>query len=258
MLKFYIKLLGTKYLQTMRWIWFIPCMKIYIGLKLYAVLSPSFTWHQSWILARLHEDWDWSNIYIVPSQPPTWAQGSGHGLRSFMLKFYIKLVGTKYLQTMRWIWFIPCMKIYIGLKLYAVLSPSFTWHQSWILARLHEDWDWSNIYIVPSQPPTWAQGSGHGLRSFMLKFYIKLLGTKYLQTMPWIWFIPCMKIYIVLKLYAVLSPSFTWHQSWIFSPPARSTRKAIVATPIVRVRVRVYVRVPVTLIYLLYVQVCFF
>ena len=38
---------------------------------------------------------------------------------SFTLKL---LVGPHYLQTLSWIWFIPCMKIYFGPNFYAVPS----------------------------------------------------------------------------------------------------------------------------------------
>ena len=68
-----------------------------------------------------------------------------------MLKFYVKVFRTSFFQTLWWNWFIYgiCMKILIG-------QP---------------------FYSVPSLPPARTQGQSHGLRIFMLKFYVKVFRT---------------------------------------------------------------------------------
>ena len=65
---------------------------------------------------------------------------------------------------------------------------------------IYEDIEWLNILPIPFLHPTLSQGQGHGLRIFMLKFYVKVFRSS-LFTNP------------------VMDLVYTWYE-YIFIPPA--------------------------------------
>ena len=115
---------------------------------------------------------------------------------------------------------------------------------------------------APSPPRGWPWGQGHRLRIFIKKsqgqsFCVKFIRPHILKTLWWISFIYGMMVDIGLKLLLAPSPprGWPWGQGHglrifvkkvkVFSSPVRSTRRAIVVTPVVCVCVCVCVCVPV-------------
>ena len=87
---------------------------------------------------------------------PGWPWGQGHRLRNFMLKFFIKVFRSLYLLNM-------------------LMDQVDTLH----VGRFWSEVLCSTIVVHPG----WPWGQGHGLKNFMLKFFIKDLRSLYLLNM---------------------------------------------------------------------------